>query len=118
MKSACLLVIALLLPSTLYSQSAAKLQGTVYDAKGVVIADARVSAKDANGKKYESTTDTAGHYVLSLPFKTKYPSASYEIKVLSPGFAGSTIRNFIFVPASRGSMVLDIALDVAKVCDP
>ena len=107
-------------PSIVLGQSskAERLDGTVYDARGIAIETATVTAVDAKGKKFETKTNTEGEYSLNLPYKNTYPSVVYTISVVCLGFQKTEIENFKFVPAKRGFMRLDIALDVGKIWTP
>ena len=99
------------------------LTGTVYDASGAVISKAKLTAVNEEGEKFETVTNDEGIYVLNLLFnsvdtKTSVDSkvAKYEITVdmENRGFEKFVLKDFKFVPSSKGKMNLDIALDAAN----
>jgi len=98
------------------------LSGTVYDANGSVIPEAKVTAINRKGEKVESVTSEEGIYTLNLPFN-KYNSSfgftvvKYDIIVEAIGFKKSMTKDFAFIPSQLGKMQLDIGLDVAVSAD-
>ena len=105
----------------------AVLIGTVYDANGAVIVNARVTAINQKGEKFEAFTNTDGIYILNLPFNlydtknTKnFRISTYEIIAEAKHFERFVLKDFKFVPAWNGKMNLDIALDVMESnnCEP
>ncbi len=95
----------------------AVLSGNVYDANGSLIVEAKVTAINERGQKFETLTNDEGIYVLKLPFnlynsKADFKVAKYEITVTKEGFEKNYIRDFKFVPSSKSKMNLDFALDV------
>src|SRR5260370_29676486 len=84
-----LAVLTAALGSNLFAQSTATLGGTVTDATGAVVANAKVVATNqATGVETATQTDSAGAYLLpSLPIGT------YRIQVNASGFQSSIISN-------------------------
>jgi len=65
-----------------FAQAGQTLQGTVADAKGGMIANASVSAKnEATNKSYTATADASGHFTLS-----GLPAGPYTVQAAAPGF--------------------------------
>lgn len=92
------------------------LTGTIYDARGSVVPNAKVSAVSQNGEKFEAASDGEGVYVLNLPFN-RYPAANfrearYDITVEMNGFKKTQIDDFVFIPSSTGKMNLDVGLEL------
>jgi hypothetical protein len=101
----------------------AVLSGSVYDANGYLITQAKVTAINEKGDMFETQTNSNGIYILRLPFNPykagdyRFRVSKYEIIVEKEGFEKGIIRNFKFVPAfNNGKMKLDFALDV-RPCD-
>jgi hypothetical protein len=99
----------------------AVLIGTVYDANGAVIVNAKITAINQIGEKFEAFTNTEGAYILKLPFKVYYSQdtsnfriSTYEIVADAVGFERFVLKNFKFVPVWNLKMNLDIALDVGN----
>src|SRR6266403_15334 len=84
-----LAVLTAALGSNLFAQSTATLGGTVTDATGAVVANAKVVATNqATGVETATQTDSAGAYLLpSLPIGT------YRIQINASGFQSSIISN-------------------------
>src|SRR5437879_2394594 len=84
-----LAVLTAALGSNIFAQSTATLGGTVIDATGAVVANAKVVATNqATGVETATQTDSAGSYLLpSLPIGT------YRIQVTAQGFQSSIISN-------------------------
>lgn len=102
------------------------LTGTVLDPLGSVVPNAKVTAINLKGDKYETITDDEGIYVLNLPV-TKYetstigfndiqrkPLAKYQIEAESAAFKKTVIKDFVFVPAFSGKMKLDLVLELKE----
>lgn len=96
------------------------LTGVIYDPKGLVIENAKITAVNKAGKKFETLTDLDGRYVFSLPFnsnKTKsnlfFPE-KYNLTIEKSGFKKSSIKEFVFVPSQFSSMQLDVALEAEQ----
>lgn len=95
------------------------LTGTVYDANGAVIADAKVSATNEKDGKFETQANSEGIYVLELPYKfyiakdSSFKITSYKITAESEGFEKSVLKNFKFVSVNGRKMFLDFALEVS-----
>lgn len=99
----------------------AVLTGTVYDANGAVIVNAKVTAINQKGEKFESYTNTEGIYILNLSFNVydtkntkNFRISTYEIIAEAKHFERFVLKNFKFVPAWNQKMNLDIALDVME----
>ena len=78
----------------------------------------------ANGEKFETITNDDGIFVLSLLFikydqksVVNFKEAKYDIVVVSPGFAKSITKGFVFVPSYKGTMYLDIGLEIGPCGD-
>jgi carboxypeptidase family protein len=84
-----LAVLTAALGSNIFAQSTGALNGTVTDATGAVVANAKVvAANQATGVETASQTDAAGAYLLpSLPIGV------YRLQVTAPGFQSSIISN-------------------------
>src|SRR5882724_10592961 len=84
-----LAVLTAALGSNLFAQSTATLGGTVTDATGAVVANAKVVATNqATGVETATQTDSAGAYLLpSLPIGT------YRIQINASGFQSSISSN-------------------------
>ena len=84
-----LAVLAAALGSNIFAQSTASLNGTVTDATGAVVANAKVVATNqATGVESATQTDTAGAYLYS-----SLPIGTYRIQVTAAGFQSSIISN-------------------------
>jgi hypothetical protein len=94
------------------------LSGTVYDANGAVIPKTRVIATNEMGECFETLANDEGTYSLDLPFNdyssrksSNFKITKYEIRVnRENGFDKFVLKDFMFVPSSKGKMNLDIAL--------
>lgn len=104
--------------------NSAILSGSVYDANGYLITQAKITATNEKGEKFETQTNEDGTYILNLPYNPydggdyKYKVSKYEIIVEKWGFEKGIISNFKFVPSSNGKMILDVALDVLVIENP
>jgi len=84
-----LAVLMAALGSNIFAQSTASLNGTVTDATGAVVANAKVVATNqATGVESATQTDTAGAYLYS-----SLPIGTYRIQVAAQGFQSSIISN-------------------------
>jgi len=84
-----LAVLTAALGSNIFAQSTASLNGTVTDATGAVVANAKVVATNqATGVESATQTDTAGAYLYS-----SLPIGTYRIQVTAAGFQSSIISN-------------------------
>jgi esterase/lipase superfamily enzyme len=88
---------------TLRAQTTVTLSGTIKDAKGTVVADARIRVTKTD-QAFSTTTDASGRYILTLPATP----GEWTVTVSRIGFAPVTQRVSID-PAGR---VLDIRLTV------
>jgi hypothetical protein len=104
-----LAVLTAALVSNSFAQSTSALNGTVTDASGAVIANARVVATNqATGVEAATQTDTAGAYLLpSLPIGT------YRIQVTAPGFQSSVISNLKLDVATAVTQNIQLSVGVA-----
>jgi hypothetical protein len=105
------------------SDEFATLSGNVYDANGALIVGAKVTAINEKGQKFETRTNDEGVYILSLLFNPYYSTANfkiakYEIIIDAAGFEKNSIKEFKFIPSSKGKMQLDFALNVKTYVDP
>lgn len=87
------------------------LTGTVYDANGAVIPQAKVIAINEKGEKFETLTNETGEYILKLYFNQYGSIAKYDITVEKDGFATRVLKDFRFVGFWNDQMHLDFALD-------
>lgn len=98
------------------------LSGTVYDANGAVIPKTRIIATNEMDESFETLANDEGMYSLNLPFNDyssrKSPNfkiMKYEIRVNNEnGSDKFVLKDFMFVPTSKGKMNFDIALDAAN----
>jgi hypothetical protein len=95
------------------------LSGTVYDANGAVLVNARITATDETGRKFETVTNAKGVYELNLPYKnyeqqTDFRMTKYGIAASHEYFETYVLKNFYIVPAYKGKMMLDLALNLAQ----
>ncbi len=98
------------------------LSGTVYDANGAVIPKTRVIATNEAGECFETLANDEGTDSLNLPFNdyssrksSNFKITKYEIRVnRENGFDKFVLKDFMFVPSSKGKMNLDISLDAAN----
>src|SRR5438132_12290773 len=84
-----LAALSAVLGTTVLAQSTASLSGTVSDATGAVVVNAKVVATNqGTGVESATQTDTAGAYLFpSLPI------GIYRIQVIAPGFQSAIISN-------------------------
>src|SRR6266403_2008459 len=106
-----LAVLTAALGSNLFAQSTATLGGTVTDATGAVVANAKVVATNqATGVETATQTDSAGAYLLpSLPIGT------YRIQINASGFQSSIISNLKLEVAT--ALTQNIQLKVGQATD-
>ena len=110
-----LFLLTISLSTVAQTKDTSKLSGTIYDAKGSVVVDAKITAA-GRGKVFTTVSNQEGVYVLTLPFIRYQPSQtfkqiSYDISVESPGFKRSETKNYVFIPSQFGKMYFDIALE-------
>src|SRR5260370_1334758 len=104
-------VLTAALGSNIFAQSTATLGGTVTDATGAVVANAKVVATNqATGVETATQTDSAGAYLLpSLPIGT------YRIQVTAQGFQSSIISNLKLEVAT--ALTQNIRLKVGEAAE-
>jgi iron complex outermembrane receptor protein/vitamin B12 transporter len=78
----CIALTLLYLPAIGTAAATRSIKGTVTDALGAVVANARVEAIDANHTVSTTTTDSAGSYRLDLP-----SAGRYRLRVTALSFA-------------------------------
>jgi hypothetical protein len=104
---AAALLLALLIPSLAPGQAAATLSGTVTDAAGKAVPNAKVTAQNsATGQSAASQTNAAGGY--SLPGLTL---GSYAISVAADGFAAKQTNVSL---TGTGERTLDVTLTASS----
>jgi hypothetical protein len=102
-----LLAFLLLLPALLPAQLATVFYGTVTDAAGKPVANAKVAAKNTQiGEPVEATTDSAGNY--TLPGLTPGPCA------VSVSAAGFTVKESQVACTGSGRQKFDVTLAAAS----
>src|SRR5882724_7231064 len=106
-----LAVLTAALGSNLFAQSTATLGGTVTDATGAVVANAKVVATNqATGVETATQTGSAGAYLLpSLPIGT------YRIQINASGFQSSIISNLKLEVAT--ALTQNIQLKVGQAAE-
>src|SRR6266478_5411900 len=106
-----LAVLTAALGSNPFAQSTATLGGTVTDATGAVVANAKVVATNqATGVETATQTDSAGAYLLpSLPIGT------YRIQINASGFQSSIISNLKLEVAT--ALTQNIQLKVGEAAE-
>src|SRR5438094_3511680 len=89
LRAVLLAALSAVLGTTALAQSTASLSGTVSDATGAVVVNAKVVATNqGTGVESATQTDTAGAYLFpSLPI------GIYRIQVIAPGFQSAIISN-------------------------
>jgi hypothetical protein len=99
------------------------LTGNVYDPMGALIVNAKVTAVNQKGEKFETHTNDEGVYTLNLPFNEYQPTfsyriAKYDITVEFVGFEKFILKDFKIIGGYAEKMHLDFALDVLVISDP
>jgi len=96
----CLLACFFLLTSVLSAQTVSSITGTVTDASGAIVANAKVTvSNDATGVKKTTTTNSAGSYNV-----TDLIPGTYTVKVENPGFQ-STVLTGVGVEVAHAATV-------------
>src|SRR3954454_2102638 len=86
---AALLSIMFLITAPLFAQSAARIEGTVQDPNGAVIANAKVSALNVRTQAhFEATSSDRGQFILP-----SLPPGLYTLTIESPGFQKQIVEN-------------------------
>ena len=108
---AALLSIAFLITAPLFAQSAARIEGTVQDPNGAVIANAKISALNVKTQAhFEATTSDHGQFILP-----SLPPGIYSLTIESPGFQKQILEN---VEVNVGAVVPElIHLRVGQALD-
>lgn len=108
----CLQILCLLVPPLLYGQVKAvdaSLSGTVTDASGALVANARVRLSNPNrGLDFKATTSADGRYTFALV----PPDAGYELTVEATGF--SSFRQVGLTLTVGQSAELNVPLQLGK----
>ncbi|MGI8989727.1 MAG: carboxypeptidase regulatory-like domain-containing protein [Bryobacteraceae bacterium] len=106
--SFCVLSLASILPA---QTSTAELNGSVTDASGAVVANARVVAANAGtGLSREAVTNGTGSYVITL-----LPPGNYNLSVEAPGFR-KTVQNNVELQVNQRAEV-NFALQLGQVSE-
>jgi hypothetical protein len=105
-------VVLVLATSAVFSQTTtASLVGTVSDASGAVISNAKVEAKAvATNQVRDVTTDGEGNYIL-----TNLPIGQYQVSVSAQGFRTEVSEGLILQVGQRAR--LDITLQTGNVVE-
>ena len=98
-----------LLTTSLFSQIAGRIEGTVQDPNGAMIANAKISALNVRTQAhFEATSSTSGAFVLAA-----MPPGIYSLTIESPGFQKQVLEN---VEVNVGAIVPElIRLRVGEV---
>lgn len=108
---ALLIAFALLLGVAVDAQSTASLSGTVTDATGAAVPNAKVVARSqATGVESTTQTDGSGAYLFS-----SLPIGSYRIEVTAPGFQKGAVTGVRLDVASSANQ--DVQLKVGEVTE-
>ncbi|HKR85882.1 MAG TPA: carboxypeptidase-like regulatory domain-containing protein, partial [Terriglobales bacterium] len=101
--------LAILLTTTLFSQIAGRIEGTVQDPNGAVIANARISAVNVKTQAhFEATSSGSGAFVIP-----GIPPGTYSLTIESAGFQKQVLEN---VEVNVGAIVPElIRLKVGEV---
>lgn len=103
-----LLTSMLCLTSLAFAQTSGTISGTVSDASGGLIPNAKVTARNqTNGERRETVTNANGQYAIPL-----LPPGEYEIEVAQAGFA-TTLRRATLGVTER--IALDFTLQPSTV---
>jgi hypothetical protein len=108
------LLIVLFALSTLGQK--AILAGTVYDINGAVIPKVVITFVDSK-VTFKTTTDEMGEYLISLPVSSLNNVTTYTVTFdrESIGFQKKVVRDFLFVPSTKGKMYLDCVLQAKPI---
>ena len=104
-----LAVLSAVLGTSVPAQSTASLSGTVTDATGAVVVNAKVVATNqATGVESATQTDTAGAYLFpSLPI------GIYRLQVTAPGFQSAIISNLKLEVATAATQNVQLSVGQA-----
>ena len=86
------------------------LSGTVFDDKGSVIPQTKITFKTKDGKEFSTMSNQEG------VFKIELNEGKYSIEFYKEGFERSVIDNYKL--AFRTEMKLDISLEVGAMINP
>ena len=109
----CLLFLATVLAAGLcFGQTqSARLQGTVHDASGAIVPNAKVIAvHNATKDSSDATTNSSGVYVLPV-----LRPGTYTLSVEAPGFAKSVVTGVELAVSSN--VTQDVMLDLGKLTE-
>ncbi len=100
-------VVGLFFAASLFAQrDLATLTGTVTDAQGGAVGNAKVTiTEDATGLKYETQTSSGGEYT-----RPALKPGTYSVEVEAPGFKRSTQRNVILTAGDRVGVNMQLSL--------
>ena len=105
---AAVLLLSLLIVNAAWAQGVAALSGTVADAAGRAVPNAKITAQNsATGQSASTETNSAGAY--SLP---NLPLGSYTVTVLAEGFTGKEVKVSL---TAAGEQRLDLTLGAVGV---
>jgi hypothetical protein len=109
------LALLMLIPVDIHAQlSAVKLSGTITDASGAVIANARLSGKNVEtGETTELTTNNDGFYQSPM-----LAPGTYEITVSAPGFAPEVRTGVVLTTGVDQVLNLTLGTSQAAVTTP
>src|SRR5262249_25823408 len=106
-----LLFCVILTPIIALAQSTATLVGTVTDASGAVVPNAKISAvHKATGRSRTETTNQSGNYVLPRP-----PVGEYDLTAEISGFKKKTVSGTVLEVNQEARV--DIVLEVGAVTE-
>ena len=91
LRTAFISLLTLSLTPFLYAQATGSISGTVSDASGGPVSNAKVTiTAEAQGISRVSTTDGSGHYLVPL-----LPFANYTVRAELAGFQTSEAKNIV-----------------------
>ena len=103
-------IVAALLPSSLHAQFRGSIQGTVQDAQGGVIPNAKVTLKNTDTNQTQITTSN-GQGIYN--FGALAP-AHYQIVAEAPNFQTKTLENVQIIPEQANSINVQLGVAAAS----
>src|SRR6266851_10437558 len=102
-----IVTVGLLFAASLLAQrDLATMTGTVTDAQGAAVVDAKVTIiEDATGLRYEARTGSGGEYA-----RPALKPGTYSVEVEAPGFKRSTQRGVILTAGDRVGVNIQLSL--------